>query len=172
LPGVVSVDNQIKVEPPAPEHSDDMIAFKVRTRLLMKANVSAANTKVDVKDGVVTLSGTADNVAQKELTEVYAREIEGVKRVNNNLAVAKAIVPERTMGDALDDASITAQVKYALLTHQSTSALNTKIATKDGAVVIGGEAANDAERDLVTKLVQSVRGVKSVQNDMTLKRSE
>ena len=47
----------------------------------MKANVSAANTQVAVKDGVVTLTGTADNIAQKELTETYAKEIDWVKSV-------------------------------------------------------------------------------------------
>jgi len=144
----------------------------VRALLLMKSNVSVSSTKVDVKDGVVTLTGSADSVAQKELTETYVREVEGVKRVNNSLVVAKPVEPPRTMGDVLDDASITAQVKYALLTHHSTSAIDTKVSTKDGMVIITGEADNDAERDLVTKLVQAVRGVRSVRNDMTLKRGE
>jgi len=35
-------------------------------------------------------------------------------------------------------------------------------------VELSGSAANDAERDLVTKLAQSVRGVKSVNNEMTV----
>jgi osmotically-inducible protein OsmY len=36
-------------------------------------------------------------------------------------------------------------------------------------VVITGEAANDAEKSLVGKLVESIRGVKSVDNNMTVK---
>ena len=69
----------------------------------------------------------------------------------------------------VDDASITAQVKYQLLTHHSTSALKTKVTTKNGIVTISGEADSDAEKDLVTKLTQNLRGVKSVSNDMTIK---
>jgi osmotically-inducible protein OsmY len=60
-------------------------------------------------------------------------------------------------------------VKYALLSHKSTSALKTKVTTTDGAVRVTGEAKSDAEKALVTKLAQDVRGTKSVTNDMTVK---
>jgi hyperosmotically inducible protein len=73
------------------------------------------------------------------------------------------------MGDKIDDASITTQVKYALLSHKSTSALKTKVVTTDGRITITGEAASDAERLLVTKLAGDVRGAKTVVNDMTVK---
>ncbi len=170
LPGVLRVDNQITVVPLAPEHSDGWIAIKARGRLLTKANVSATATSITVKDGVVTLTGKADNLAQKELTEAYVKDIDGVKAVNNDLVVsAPPAEPSRTMGEVIDDASITAGVKYELLTHRATSALKTKVATKDGAVAISGEAGSAAERDLVTQLAQGVRGVKNVANDMTVK---
>ena len=169
LPGVTGVDNRLKVVPPAPEHSDGWIATKIRTKLLLKSNVSAADTKVAVKDGIVTLSGKADNLAQKELTTVYVREVEGVKSVNNLLEVPAAPGDARTFSDKMDDASITAQVKYALLTHKSTSALKTSVTTKDGLVAIEGEAASAAEKDLVTRLAEGVDGVKVVSNNMTVK---
>src|SRR3954467_8995482 len=51
LPGVVGVKNDITIKPSYPEHSDAWIAFKVRSRLLVKGNVSAATTVVVVKDG-------------------------------------------------------------------------------------------------------------------------
>jgi osmotically-inducible protein OsmY len=179
LPGVTGVQNDIVVKSDFPEHSDKWMALKIRGRLLVKANVSATSTKVAVLNGAVTLTGTADNLAQKELTEVYAREIEGVKSVRNDIAVtgaaAAADAPARTAGDGqtvgekIDDASITTQVKYALLTHKSTSALKTKVTTTDGSIDITGEAANDAEKSLVTKLAQGVRGVTSVHNNMSVK---
>jgi osmotically-inducible protein OsmY len=165
LPGVVSVRNEIKVEPTYPEKSDAWMAVKIRSRLLVKANVSAASTKVAVVDGNVVLSGTADNSAQKELTEVYAKDIDGVKSVKNEIVVTD----KPTIGEKIDDASITSQVKYALLTHKSTSALKTKVVTSDGVVLVTGEASSDAEKSLVTKLASDVRGVSSVSNKMTVK---
>lgn len=168
LPGVSAVKNEILVKPAYAQHSDAWIAFKIRSRLLMKANVSASTTKVSVTDGVVTLAGTAENAAQKELTEVYAKEIDWVKSVKNELAIKPKPAGE-TLGEKIDDASITGQVKYALVSHKSTSALKTKITTIDGVVAISGEAASDAEKSLVTKLARDIRGVKSVTNFMTVK---
>ena len=168
LPGVTAVKNEIKVKPSYPEHSDAWIAFKVRSRLLVKANVSAASTVVAVKDGAVTLTGTADNVAQKELTAAYAKDIDWVKSVKNDIVVKDAPAAA-TIGEKIDDASITSQVKYALLSHKGTSAVKTKVTTVDGVISITGEAASDAEKSLVTKLAQDVRGVKSVNNNMTVK---
>jgi hyperosmotically inducible protein len=169
LPGVTRVNNEIEVKSDYPEHSDKWIALKIRSRLLVKANVSAKNTKVEVRDGVVTLTGTAENLAQKDLTAAYAKDIDNVVSVQNNIVVQAPGTGERTMGESIDDASITSQVKYALLTHRSTSALKTKVKTVDGVVIITGEAANDAEKSFAGKLAAEVRGVKSVTNMMTVK---
>ena len=165
LPGVVGVKNEIKVESAYPEKSDGWMAFKIRGRLLVKGNVSASTTKVEVKEGHVTLSGTADNLAQKELTAIYAKDIDGVKSVQNEIVVTD----KPTVGEKLDDASITSQVKFALLTHKSTSALKTKVVTQDGVVLVTGDAASDAEKSLVTKLAGDVRGVVKVSNNMIVK---
>jgi len=171
LPGVTAVKNEIKVKSDHPEKSDGWMALKIRSRLLVKGNVSATSTKVEVKDGHAFLTGTADNLAQKELTGIYAAEIDGVKTVKNDIVIKEksADVAQRDMGDKMDDASITSQVKYALLTHKSTSSLKTKISTLDGVVQVSGEAASDAEKTLVTKLAKDVRGVTSVNNNMTVK---
>ena len=68
LPGVKSVNNQLVVsgEQPA-EHSDAWITTKVKSALLFHRNVSATGTTVYTKDGVVTLQGVADSVAQRNL---------------------------------------------------------------------------------------------------------
>jgi len=168
LPGVTAVKNEIVVKSSVPEKSDAWMALKIRSRLLVKSNVSAANTKVIVNDGNVVLTGTAINAAQKDLTGTYAKDIDGVKTVQNEIVV-KDMAPGETIGEKIDDASITSQVKYALLSHKSTSALKTKVITQDGVVIITGTAASDAEKSLVTKLAQDVRGTKSVTNEMTVK---
>jgi osmotically-inducible protein OsmY len=120
-----------------------------------------------VEEGIVTLRGEASSEAQKELTAEYAN-VEGAKEVRNEMTVAKAPKNgEQTMQEKIDDASITAQVKMALLFHRSTSALKTSVATKEGIVTVSGKAANAAEKDLVTKLVSDIHGVNSVVNNMT-----
>lgn len=170
LPGVNRVDNQLQTKAEvATENADAWTARKVKFALRFHRNVSGGNTEVDVVEGVVTLKGEASSLAQKELTAEYAKDIEGVKDVKNEMTVAAAPVPPvQTVGEKLDDASITAQVKLALLTHRSTSAVKTQVETRDGEVTLTGIAKNDAEKSLVTKLASDIHGVTTVKNQMTV----
>ena len=170
LPGVISVDNQLQVsgEQPA-EHSDTWISWKVKSALLFHRNVSATGTDVDVKDGIVTLTGQASSLAQRDLTTEYAKDVDNVKGVKNDMTIAQTpATPDATIGDKIDDASITAEVKSSLLSHSSTSAMRTTVSTTDGVVTVGGVAKNEAEKSLVTKLATDINGVTSVINNMTI----
>lgn len=172
LPGVTSVDDQLVVKGERPaENSDGWIGMKVKTALLFHRNVNAFKTEVDVKEGVVTLKGEAASQAQKDLAGEYAKDVSGVKDVKNRMTLAKAPNSGQTFGEKIDDASIIAQVKIALLSHHSTSAVKTKIAVSEGVVTVSGIAKNNAEKVLVTKLVDDVKGVKSVVNNMTIEDS-
>ena len=168
LPGVKSVDNRLEVKgaPPA-KNSDAWITAKVKTMLLLHQNVSAM-TEVDTKDGIVTLQGRAASQAQKDLTTEYAKDVEGVKDVNNQMTLTKASKRAQTVSSEIDDASITALVKMTLLYHRSTSALNTSVTTNKGVVTLSGKAGNASEKDLATKFAKDVNGVKSVKNHMTI----
>jgi osmotically-inducible protein OsmY len=170
LPGVKSVENKLEIKdvPPA-VNSDAWVRDKVKVTLLFHRSVSAVKTEVEVKDGIATLRGEASSQAQKELTTEYAKDVEGVKDVVNEMTVAKTPGDKQTVGEKIDDASITAQVKMALLFHRSTSALGTKVETKDGVVTLFGKASNVAELNLVNKLVNDVHGVTKVNNLMTTK---
>jgi len=168
LPGVKSVDNRLELRADYPaKKSNEWLAIDIKTVLLFHRNVSLANTQVYVEEGIVTLRGEAASETQKELTAEYAN-VDGVREVKNEMTVSK--VPQntdQTMQEKIDDASITAQVKMALLLHRSTSALKTSVSTKDGIVTLSGNVANGAEKDLVTKLVSSIHGVNNVVNNMT-----
>jgi len=169
LPGVKSVDNRLEVKgAPPTANSDAWLRDKVKVTLLFHRSVSSSKTEVNVKDGIVTLQGEATSQAQKDLTTEYAKDVEGVKNVNNEMTVTENSKKTQTVGEKIDDASITAQVKMTLLYHRSTSALNTKVETKRGVVTLSGKASNTAELDLATKLANDVNGVKGVKNRMTI----
>lgn len=162
LPGVKSVNNTIVVKT---DKSDTWLKMKVQTALVFHSNVNASNTQVSVKDGIVTLKGKAQSPAQKELTTEYTKDVEGVKGVRNQMTLAKG---KETIGDKIDDASITAQVKMTLMMHKSTGMLRTSVTTNNGVVTLSGNARNDAEKDLVTKLAEDVNGVSRVVNKMSV----
>lgn len=141
---------------------------KIKLNLLFHRNVSI-KTNVEVKDGVVTLTGDAISLAQKELTQEYAADIDGVKEVKNKMNIVSA-PPPQTVGEKLDDASVTAHVKTALLMHRSTSAVKTKVVTINGVATLKGVAQNDAEKSLISKLTSDIQGVVEVKNEMTIKK--
>jgi osmotically-inducible protein OsmY len=167
LPGVKSVDNQIEIKDSPPEYSDTWLFMKVKGTLAYHKSVSGYNTQVEVNQGVATLKGEASSEAQKELTTEYARDVEGIKEVINEMTVAaeKPAAP-RSLASKVDDASISAQVRMALASHRSTSAFKTSVTTLEGVVTVGGSAKNEAEKNLVTKLVTDINGVNSVVNNM------
>jgi len=167
LPNVKSVDNQLEIKSDPTKNFDAWLSIKVKSTLLFHRSVSA-KTEVDVKDGIVTLRGNASSQAQRELTTEYAKDIEGVKDVNNNMTVTSNAKELPTAGDKIDDSSITAQVKLTLFYHRSTSAINTKVTTTDGIVTLYGKVRNTAELDLATKLANDVNGVKAVKNLITI----
>lgn len=170
LPGVVRVNNQLATpSETAAENADTWVGRKVKLALMFHRNVNAGQTAVAVNDGIVTLQGEAGSLAQKELTGAYAADIEGVREVKNEMTVAAIPeMPERTAGEKMDDASITAQIKTALYTHRSTSSIKTKVVTRNGEVALTGIAQNEAEKALVSKLVADIEGVTSVKNEMTV----
>jgi osmotically-inducible protein OsmY len=172
LPGVISVDNQLVAKDKAPgSHKDAWLVTKVRSTLMFHRNLNATAIKVAAKDGTVTLSeGQAISAAQKNLATEYAEDVEGVRKVVNEMSVLSPPMrsDESTNSEPMDDASITALVKMTLLYHRSTSALNAAVETKDGAVTLGDKAGSEAEKDRATKLVSDVHGVKTVVNNMTV----
>ncbi len=173
LPGVQRVENTLEVRGgKVPEQSDAWLAMKVKAALVFHRSVSGLRTQVETKDGIVTLRGEAESQAEKDLAAEYAKDVEGVKSVRNDMVIAKNDNPDQidkqTFKEKIDDASITAQVKTALLSHRSTSAIGTKVETRDGVVTVSGNAKNQAEKDLVTKLVTDIKGVDRVVNNMNV----
>ncbi len=179
LPGVKTVDNKLtEREEALSETSDAWLITKVKATLLFHQNVNAIKTEVLANNGIVILRGDAATTAQKDLTTEYAKDVTGVKSVKNEMKIPSEQMKSgetkvgdkiATIGETIDDASITALVKSTLLYHRSTSGLKTNVTTKDGVVNLGGTAKNAAEKDLATKLVSDVQGVKKIINNMTTK---
>jgi osmotically-inducible protein OsmY len=87
--------------------------------------------------------------------------------------VAKETItqPKPTVVEQIDDTFTTSQVKMSLLLHRSTGSFQTDITTTNGVVVIKGTVEKSADKELITKVVEDVHGVKSVQNKMTIAKN-
>jgi len=170
LPGVKSVDNKLEVKGGIPaKGSDAWIHMKVKTMLMLHRNLDGAVTEVTVEDGRVTLRGEADSRAEKGLATEYVKDIEGVKAVDNEMTVAKTPRGDRrSVGEFIDDASIKSQIKLALLFHRGTNVFRADISVDKGVVTVSGKAKNAAEKELVTKRIEDIHGVKKIYNRMII----
>jgi osmotically-inducible protein OsmY len=170
LPGVKSVNNQLSlVGEPSVIGPDAKLRARVQAALLLHRGLSGIGAKVLVKEGQVTLQGEAHSAVQKVLATEYVKGLDGVAGVSNEMTVAKGPHPKRkAIRKKIDDASVTAQVKLALLFNRSTSAIHTKVRTDNGVVTLAGTAGSQAEKDLVTRIVGNLEGIQKVRNRMTV----
>jgi osmotically-inducible protein OsmY len=67
--------------------NDNAIYDNVRIKLAGDAEVKGGALGVDVKQGVVTLSGQVDTDRQKSKATKLARKVKGVKQVINNITL-------------------------------------------------------------------------------------
>lgn len=66
---------------------DASLLAKIKSTMLRSPEVEGLDVNVDVKDGVVTLSGSADTQTERANAEKIAKSADGVKRVDNRITV-------------------------------------------------------------------------------------
>ncbi|HEX2641821.1 MAG TPA: BON domain-containing protein [Thermoanaerobaculia bacterium] len=72
----------------AGEQLDDAgITAKVKAKLTADGDINPFNIDVDTNEGVVTLTGKVAKEEARTKAERYARDTDGVKRVNNLITV-------------------------------------------------------------------------------------
>jgi len=175
--GINDVDNELKVSDNvrAAADSEDKRGFgdrvgdltataTIKSKLLWNRNTGGMAIDVSTKDGRVTLNGRADTSEAKALAGQLAANTEGIKSVDNQIAVKPKPEDEKTtdLGGAVSDAWITTKVKSTLLFSRSVSGTAINVDTKDGVVSLKGRVGSGAERELAVKLAEDIRGVTKV----------
>lgn len=192
--GVTEVDNQIVVQAdyiapaPAPtaersygEMIDDAtITSSVKSKLLWSKHTDGLKTDVDTRRGKVSLTGTADSAAARELAGQLALNTRGVVSVDNQLVApgakpgmadkAKTTAKEagKEVSRDVSDAWITTKVKSTLMYSSNVDGSDITVHTSGGVVSLSGKVDSGAERALAVELAKNVRGVRSV-NSKALK---
>jgi BON domain-containing protein len=72
---------------------DSQMTAQIQSKLSQDSGLQGKAITVQTSSGVVTLSGTVDNDAQRTAAARYASEIPGVKQVVNNLQIMSAAGP-------------------------------------------------------------------------------
>ncbi len=80
--------------------------------------------------------------------------------------IVPAAAADRTIGERIDDATITASVKTKLTTEHAKNLVNINVDTSNGVVHLQGVVPTEQDRSLAGQLAQSTDGVKQVVNDL------
>ncbi|MBX3606462.1 MAG: BON domain-containing protein [Piscinibacter sp.] len=78
---------------------------------------------------------------------------------------------QSTVGEYIDDATITTQVKARMVENKQVDASAISVETLNGEVLLSGFAKNYTERDTAETIARHVKGVKAVKNEITVRAS-
>jgi len=136
----------------------------VREELEMEPSVRAAAIDIQVRDGVVTLSGVVDGDGERWLIESAARRIAGVKSV---LAQLKIFAPDITPAD--DDIALDCERVLRRLTPKTDYAIGVMVS--NGWVTLSGDVAEGYERRIAETEVDSLLSVHGVNSQVKVRSS-
>jgi hyperosmotically inducible protein len=146
---------------------DTAITARVKSALMSDPQINSYDFKVETRKGDVLLSGFVDNQAQLDQALRTTQAVEGVKSIQNNVALKGATA---TVGNKLDDGIITGKVKAALLSDSSIQSRDIAVVTRLDEVQLSGYVNNQQQMDKALGIASAVQGVRSVANDMKLKK--
>ncbi len=150
---------------PGEQVDDAALLTSVKSALAAESAETAADVNVDVNRGDVKLSGFVDNAADRSRAVEVARGVEGVKSVQNDIAIGGS----SSAGEVIDDSVLTAKVKTALIASPETKAHQINVETRDGVVQLSGFVDNASSKSAATSVARSVTGVKDVKNELSVK---
>jgi osmotically-inducible protein OsmY len=136
--------------------SDEEIRKAVEDAFLYDPRVKSFNPEVTVKGGVVSLSGTVDNLKAKHAAERDARNTVGVWRVKNYLTV-------RPLTTIADD-TIAQQVETALAFNPLVDSAGITVTARNGLVTISGAVDSYVEKAEAEDVAMRTNGVVAVTN--------
>ena len=116
-----------------------------------------AHINVDSYNGVVLLTGQAQDQSMVEQAEQLVRTVQGVKDVQNQIRVANPT----SFTTRSRDSWITTRVKSLLLGDKEVSALNIRVVTENGEVFLMG-IVSELEADKAVEVARHVNGVSRV----------
>lgn len=137
--------------------TDADVSAAVKTELVLDPAVRSNDITVDTNAGVVTLTGTVDNITARKRAERLAGTVRGVRSVVDLIVVEPAV----SVGGKL----LAQTVKDALYADPATDSYQLDVSAEDdGRVTLRGTVDSWTERRLAEDVAGNVAGVTSIDN--------
>ena len=163
---VVAVTGCMSTRPASTQVDDAALTSKVKAALAADTTTNPLNVDVDTNEGVVRLSGMVEEADNRRRAEEVARNVEGVRRVVNDLQVG-----DKKVATTVDDAFITTKIKSKLTVSGDVNPFNIDVDTQNGVVTLSGRVAKPEAKAEAERLARETEGVKEVRNNITVGES-
>ncbi len=144
---------------PSRETPDGGITAAVEDGFKYEKGVSWTDVDVSTSQGIVTLSGSVDNLLAKERAVKIAESIRGVRGVIDRTTV--------TPVSRLDE-DIRKDTLTALLQDPATESYQVAVSVQSGVVTLTGSVGSYAEKQLAARIAKGVKGANEIRNDVTM----
>jgi len=151
--------------------SDIWLEAQLVTAYTLNEHLNPFKIDVDVENGIANISGSVDSDIERDLAVEIARGIDGIKEVHENLVVepsGKAEKEKSGFARKVEDATLTAKVKYRLILNKNIASYDINVDTEKGVVILSGKVDSPAKRDLAVKLAENTSGVDRVRDNLTV----
>lgn len=145
--------------------TDAQVQQDVLNELKWDTRVEPTEVGVEVRGGVVTLTGTVSSWAKKVAAEEAAHRVSGVLDVANDVIV-------KVPGAVRDDSEIAAAVREALKWDVFVPDDKIQSTVTSGFVTLQGEVDSYAQRDDTGRAVRNLSGVRGVLNQISVSRTD
>jgi len=146
---------------------DSVLTAKLKSALLVDPGVKGIDVKIETRKGEVQLSGFVDDQSQIDRAVTIARNMEGVRSVENKMSLKTGTA---SVGNVIDDGLVTTRVKSALLADPRVKSIDIGVVTRKGEVQLSGFVDNQAQIDQAVSIARGVDGVQGIDNKMSIKK--
>ncbi len=145
----VLLDSQVRI-------TDEGLAQRLANVLKWNVSAQGENVQVEVKNGIVTLTGEVEWQHQRANIEQNVAHVSGVANVISLI----------TIKPRLSASEVKKQIREVLEHHADVEASKVSVEALDGKVTLSGTVDSLAEMDRIENAVWAVPGVSKLVNDL------
>ena len=139
---------------------DDQIKKAVTDAFMYDARVYSFNPKIEVSDGIVTLTGEVDNLRAKSAAESTASNIVGVWKVNNALSIKNQVI------ENLDETE--KKISQAIERDPYLEKYEVNVTIENGVAILTGKVDSYFEKFRAEDVVAKVKGISDIDNILSV----